>query len=325
METFAFSLSSKWVALSSAASLGVSILACPIPALAQNATSNITQVSIDIEPISITGTRLGGSVSATGSGLTGGAPPTVDATGALVSGAGMTAAVGTTFNFNVTARSGDGALAAANALGTNLTPTTSQFGSQSGRFSGPGTNSALAITGANVATVDAGSTQGVTATALVSTTMQNGSNTAEVRRVGTSTNQQATFTTERQGAQFQFGGSGLTQVTGTGGLSTGGVTTLGSAPTVTAATGGATQVGVDFTLNQSVRTGQAAVAVTASSTDVTQPAYGSFTNTLGGTTARDLVIGATGINAINNLTVGATAGGAGTSSSLSVIQSLTAF
>ena len=315
--------------VSTATVAGVVLIACPIPALAQNATSNITQVSISIDPISITGTRLGGSVSATGSGLTAGAPPTVAADGSLAAGTGMTANAGTTFNFNVTARSGDGALAAANALGTNLTPTTSQYGSQSGEFSGAGTGSALAITDANVATVDAGSTQGVTATALVSTTMRNGSNTAEVRRVGTSTNQQATFTTERQGAQFQFGGSGLTAVTGTGGLSTGGVTALGAAPTVTAATGGATQAGVDFTLNQSVRTGQAAAAVTATSTDVTQPAYGSFTNTLGGTTARDLVIGATtgtvGSNAINNLTVGTTVGGAGTSSSLSVIQSLTAF
>jgi len=173
-----------------------------------------------------------------------------------------------------------------------------------------------------VATVDAGSTQGVTATALFSNTMQTGASTAEVRRVGTSTNQQATFTTERQGAQFQFGGSGLTAVTG-GGFTA--ATALGAAPTVTAAAGGATQNGVDFTLNQSVRTGQAAVVVTATSTDVTQPAYGSFTNTLGGTTARDLVIGVTGINAINNLTVSGTVGGAGTSSSLSVIQSLTAF
>jgi hypothetical protein len=225
----------------------------------------------------------------------------------------MTTALGTTFNFNVTARSGDQA-AVAGALGTALVPT-SQFGSQTGRYSGDGTGAALAITNENVATVAAGSTQGVTATALFSTTMQTGANTAEVRRVGTSANQQATFTTERQGALFQNGGSGLAAVSG-GGFTA--ATALGADPTITAAGGGTTQAGVDFTKTQQARTGQAAAAITASSTNVTQPSYGTFTNTLGGTTAG--VIMPTNIN-----TMTVTAGDQGTTSTLSVVQSLTAF
>jgi len=315
METFALSLSSKWVALSSAASLGVATLACPLQALAQSATTSLTQVSVNVAPISISGERLGGYVNANGSGLTTGAPPTVAADGSLAAGATMTTALGTTFNFNVTARSGDQA-AAAGPLGTALVPT-SAFGSQTGLYSGDGTGATLAITGANAASVAAGTTQGVTATALFSTTMQTGANTAEVRRVGTSANQQATFTTERQGALFQNGGSGLTAVSA-GGLSTAGVTDLGDDPVITAAVGGTTQNGVDFTLTQQARTGQAAAAITASSTNVTQPSYGTFTNTLGGTTAG--VIMPTNIN-----TMTVTAGDQGTTSTLSVVQSLTAF
>jgi len=315
METFAFSLSSKWVALSSAASLGVSILACPLQALAQSATTSLTQVSVNIAPISISGERLGGYVHANGSGLTAGAPPTVTATGSLAAGTTMTTLDDTTFNFNVTARSGDQA-AVAGALGTALVPT-SQFGSQTGRYSGDGTGAALAITNENVATVAAGSTQGVTATALFSTTMQTGANTAEVRRVGTSANQQATFTTERQGALFQNGGSGLTAVSA-GGLSTTGATALGADPAITAAAGGITQANVDFTLTQQARTGQAAAVITASSTNVTQPSYGTFTNTLGGTSAGTIT--PTNIN-----TMLVNAGDQGTTSTLSVVQSLTAF
>ncbi len=295
--------------------MGLALLACPIPALAQSATTNLTQVSVNVAPISITGERLGGSVNASGNGLTGGAPPTVAADGSLNSGTTMQAAVGTTFNFNVTARSGD-QVAAAGALGTALVPT-SQFGSQTGRYSGSGTGAALAITGANAATVAAGTTQGVTATAIISTSMQTGANTAEVRRVGTSANQQATFTAERQGAQFQFGGSGLTAVSA-GGLSTGGVTALGADPSITAAGGGTTQTNVAFTLTQQARTGQAAAAVTATVSDVTQPGYGTFTNTLGGTAA-----GAITPTNVNTMIVAP--GGQGTTSTLSVVQSLTAF
>jgi hypothetical protein len=310
MKTFAFSLSSKRVALSSAAALGVATLVCPLQAHAQNASINAIQVSVDVAPISITGTRLGGFVDASGNGLTGGAPPTVDATGALSSGTTMTAGANTTFNYDVRARAGDAASASAT---TGAVPGVS-FGSVTGRFS-EATGAALTINGANAATAVAGNGEGTTATAIVSTTMRSAENESQVRRVATSGNQQTTFTAERQGAVFNFGGSGLTAVTGGGIVA---ATNLGDAPAIVVGAGGGAQAGVAFTMNQEVRTGEAAVALTASSTDVTQPEYGSFTNTLGGTTAGS--IGVTNINTVTNAP-----GGAGTSSTLSVIQSLTAF
>ena len=222
----------------------------------------------------------------------------------------MTAGANTTFNYDVRARAGDANSAAATAGAVPVV----NLGSVGGRFSeADGAN--LEITGANVASVAAGSGQGTTATAIVSTTMSSAENESQVRRVATSGNQQTTFTAERQGAVFNFGGSGLTAVTGGGIVA---ATALGAAPAIVAGADGETQAGVAFTMNQEVRAGEAATALTASSTNVTQPAYGSFTNTLGGTSAGS--IGVTNINTVTNA-----AGGAGTSSTLSVIQSLTAF
>jgi hypothetical protein len=298
--------------VSTATVAGVVLLACPIPALAQNASINATQLSVDVAPITITGTRLGGSVSASGNGLTGGAPPTVDATGALGAGTTMTTAVGTAFNYDVRARAGDAAAATATA---GAVPVAS-FGSVSGRYSATAAGNATLTIGAdNAAAVVVGTGQGTTATAVFSTTMGSTENQAQVRRVATTSNQQTTFTAERQATQFQFGGSGLTAVTA-GGITA--ATALGAAAVPVAGAGGAPQVGVAFTLSQGVTVGEASSALTASATDVTQPAYSGFTNTLGGTTA-----GA--ITSTNMNTLGVVAGGAGTSSSLSVIQSLTAF
>ena len=315
METFAFSLSSKWVALSSVASLGVSILACPLQALAQNASINAIQLSVEVAPISVSGTRLGGSVSASGNGLSN-APtlPVLNSTGetqAMTATAFQTAA-GATFNFDVSARAADGP---ALSGGGSAAPLGGGFGSQSGRFSAGGTGS-LAFDAGNVASVSAGSGSGVTATAIFSTTMNTGANEAQVRRVATSSNNQATFTAERQGARYQHGGSGLTAVAaGTGGVLA--AAGLGATPTITVSTGGlaATGAGVAFTRTEAVQTGQASAALSATAAT---PAYGITTNTIGGATAGT-------ITSTNMNTVGVTVGGAGTSSSLSVIQSLTAF
>jgi hypothetical protein len=222
----------------------------------------------------------------------------------------MTADLNTIFNYDVRARAGDAASATAT---TGAVPGVS-LGSVGGRFSEQ-SGATLTISGANAATAVAGTGEGTTATAIVSTTMSSAENESQVRRVATSGNQQTTFTAERQGAVFNFGGSGLTAVTA-GGITAS--TALGAAPAIVAGAGGGTQAGVAFTMNQEVRTGEAATALTASSTNVTQPAYGSFTNTLGGTSAGS--IGVTNINTVTNV-----AGGAGTSSTLSVIQSLTAF
>jgi hypothetical protein len=307
-----FSMSVRSIKALSATLLAAGIFS-PLAAQA-NTSMNATQLSVVVAPISISGTRLGGFVDASGNGLTGGAPVSVTETGQLAAGSTMTAATGTTFNLSVTARAGD-QVAAAGPMGTDLVPTT-EFGSQTGRYSAAtGTAGTLAIDGANAATITAGLRQGVTATAIFSTTMKSAENESQIRRIATSSNDQATFTAERQAARFQAGGSGLTAVTGGGLFAAAG---LGADPEQAVLVGGTTQAGVAFTKTQEVRTGQAADVLAADSTDVTQPGYGVFTNTLGGTTA-----GAIAATNMNNLTV--VAGGAGTSSTLSVIQSLSAF
>ena len=292
--------------------MGVALLACPMTALAQSASINATQLSVDVAPISITGTRMGGSVSASGNGLSN-APtlPTLSATGATTAGTAFTTVTGATFNYDVSARAADGSTPlAAGAAGA---PVGGDFGSQSGRFSAASTGT-LTINAANAASVSAGGAAGTTATAIFSTTMRTGANEAQVRRVATSSNNQATFTAERQGARYQHGGSGLTAVTAGGTL---GVATVGVAATPSVSTGGdaASGNGVAFTRTEAVQTGQASATL---SNVATAPAYGTTTTTVGGTTP-----GA--ITSTNMNTLGVAAGGAGTSSTLSVIQSLTAF
>lgn len=288
----------------------------PLAAQASPASINATQLSLTVAPISISGTRLGGFVDASGTGLTGtAAPVTVGATGELVAGSTMTAANDTTFNLSVTARAGDKLVAAAASMASGAVPANA-FGIQSGRFTRTdGTLGVLTIDEANASTITVGNQEGVTGTLIYSSTMRSAGNESQIRRIATSSNDQATFTSERQSARFQAGGSGLTAVTG-GGLFA--ATSLGADPGQAVLAGGANQVGVAFTKSQEVRTGQAGEATVATSTAVTQPGYGIFTNTLGGTTAG--AIAGTNMN-----TVTAVMGGAGTSSTLSVVQSMTAF
>ncbi|MCS5690752.1 hypothetical protein NZK33_01985 [Cyanobium sp. FGCU-6] len=289
--------------------------AMPLAAQAGPTTSlNATQLSVTVAPISVTGTTLGASVNALGSGLTnGGVVPTIDATGALTVGNAMAAAANTSFNLSVTARAADTA-PVATQLSNTQGLSNSAFGSQSGAFSST-SDSTLAITG-TVATVAAGTGIGSSASASFTTTLGTSLGDSTVRKIATSTNNQSTFTAERQGAKFQAGGSGLEAVTA-GGL---GTTALGATPTITPLAGGNTQADVAFTFGAETRTGQAAVAANSTgSTALAIPAYGDVTATYGGTTA-GAISPTTNIN-----TLGVSGGGAGTSSSLSLVQSLTVF
>jgi hypothetical protein len=299
--------------------MGVALLACPMTALAQSASINATQLSVDVAPISITGTRMGGSVSASGNGLSN-APtlPTLSATGATTAGTAFTTVTGATFNYDVSARAADGSTPlAAGAAGA---PVGGDFGSQSGRFSAASTGT-LAIDAANAASVSAGAAAGTTATAIFSTTMRTGANEAQVRRVATSSNNQATFTAERQGARYQHGGSGLAAVTAGGTL---GAATVGTTPGITVSAGGATPeaAGVAFTRTEAVQTGQASTTL---NTAGNVPGYGTVTQTVVSGTGGDITVGTAGVAGINSLTVAPSGMGAGNSATLSVIQSLTAF
>jgi len=182
----------------------------------------------------------------------------------------------------------------------------------------------MAITGANVATIDAGIGLGTTATATISSTVSSDANQAQIRRVATSTTGQSTFTAERQGARYQHGGSGLAAVNTVGTL---GAATVGTTPGITVSAGGAAPsgAGVAFTRTEAVQTGQSSQPLDGTGI---VPTYGTVTQTrvvANGGTAGNITIGASGVAGMNSLTVDPAALGVGNSATLSVIQSLTAF
>jgi len=301
----------------------LALLACPMPALAQSASVNAIQLTVEVAPISVSGTRLGGATSASGVGLTTGTLPTLINTGATNAiGTPFTTADDVTFNYDVSARAGDGAPTAGTA--GQLVQGATAFGRQTGRFSGVSAGTTMAITGANVATIDAGTGLGTTATATISSTVSSAANQAQIRRVATSTTGQSTFTAERQGARYQHGGSGLDAVTAGGTL---GAAPVGTAPAVTVSVGGAepSGAGVAFTRTEAVQTGQASQALEGTGV---VPIYGTVEQTrvvANGGTGGDITIGTLGVAGMNSLTVDTDALGVGNSASLSVIQSLTAF
>lgn len=286
-----------------------------IPLTAQADTSmNATQLSVKVAPISVTGTTLGASVNALGIGLTNAATaiPTIDTTGALTAAGNVEAAANTTFNLDLTARAADTA-PVATALSASVGLSSSMFGQQEGTFSST-SNATLSFTGTTAA-VAAGNGIGSTASASITSSVGTGVGSTTATKTGSASNDQTTFTAERQAAVFEFGGSGLTAVT-TGGI---GTAALGAAPTITAAAGGAAQDGLAFTRTNEVRTGQAGVAaVSANSTALSIPAYGQVTAAYGGTTAGTI----TPTN-VNTMTV--TGGGAGTTSTMSLVQSMSVF
>ena len=298
-------------------SAGVAAAAAVAPLAGQAApitSINATQLSVSVAPISVTGTTLGGSVTAQGAGLVTGAPPTLDGTGALAAGATMNAAANTAFNLDITARAAD-TVPVATAMSATVAVPTSNFGSQTGTFSNIGTTVALLSMSGTVPSISVGNSIGASATAIFSTTMGSGIGETGVSRVATSTNEQSTFSAERQAAAFSYGGSGLTEVSA-GGLTTSAA--LGVTPTITPVTGGVTQANVAFNVNSVTRTGQAAVAINATSTTLEIPGYGQVNSAFGGTTGG--AITPTSINAM-----GVASGGAGTTSELSLIQSMTVF
>jgi len=299
-----------------AAVMAVATVSAAMPLAAQavpNSSLNATQLSVTVAPISVIGTTLGASVNALGSGLTAnGVVPTISSVGALTAGNAMLAAANSSFNLDVTARAADTA-PVETALSATQGLSTSMFGSQSGAFSST-SDSTLAITG-TTANVAAGTGIGSSASASFTSTMGTGIGESTVRKIATSTNDQTTFTAERQGAMFKFGGSGLEAVSG----GTLGNAALGATSTITPVAGGNTQAGVAFTVAAATRTGQAGnAAISTGSTALSIPGYGSVTAAYGGTTA-----GAITPSNINAMT--ALGGGAGTSTSLSLVQSLTVF
>lgn len=293
-------------------------VAAPLVAQA-NTTVNATQLSIQVAPITITGTKLGAESTGAGTGLTtSNLVPTIDSTGGIVGGTAPNAAADSSFSYIVTARAADTSTTNAN-VGSGSFTSFGTFGDQAGSYSGGSAIAgSISASGDGTPTIVAASGPGVTATAIFSTTTNTDQGESVVRRIATSSTDQTSFTTRRQGSSYGLTGSGLTALVDgitVGNTSAGALTAL-----VGNLSAGETQnTGSEsFSRTETQLLGQASKELVASSTDVVQPGYGIVTISQGGTSA-----GAISGNNINVL--GVSAGAAGSTSTLSVVQSYTAF
>jgi hypothetical protein len=297
-----------------------------------NAVPKLThakQVSITRAANSMQGTAQGGSYTHSGAGLTLVTLPTIDAVGkvSITNAAGMTSAADTTFSYSASIGQAD----------IVNTPTTVEAGLGAGSFGDMTTKGSAQVAGGGAgvavgtitiaangnATAVAGAGQGSSATGIYSTNFTSDTASIENRRVATSSNTQTVVDSERQETKATLSGSGLTAVTafGLGDGTAAAAGTTGTAHAVTVKAGGiASALGLanGFTANQSITDGQNTAAMGLNSVSPTRPAYGNVTEAAGGTTA-----GALAFTDLNNIT--AVGGGAGTTSSLSFIQEMTAF
>jgi hypothetical protein len=279
--------------------------------------TNATQLSVNLAPITMSGVKQGGSASVSGAGLGTVAAPTLSATGAFTTATPGTApVVGSSFSYAVSGYSADEAAIATNITDATPLPSTGTYGVQSGSFTSAIAGGALNITGAGVASTTAATTVGATVSAASSTSLTNGSTSTSYQRSASSTNAQSSFSAERQGSSASLSGSAVVAAT-LPTLTLAG--SIGDAPIVAAGTG-STNGG---TVSLGVTAGQDGVGLVAvSNASVAIPIYGKVTTTLGGTTAG--LVGGTGGFNVNSLGV-ANAGSAGTSQSLTAVNSFSVF
>lgn len=290
------------------------------PQVHAQSITNAIQLKATVAPNTISGTKLGASVTASGNGLTGALVlPTIDAaTGALGASSGAAVTGVDSFSFALSVRSADAVTAAA---ATDGALPGQEFGYQTGTYSATSGGGVLAISAAGAGSITNPTTVGLTTNASVSTSLSNGIVSTTAQRSASASNDQTSFTSERQGTSVALSGTGMSAATvvipvisAAGASEQSAVGTAGNVTTLPT-------TGI-FTVNNSQTVGQASAAVTASSTSVTQPVYGIQSNTLGGTTAGAISgIGGGGINT----PLAITTGGAGTSSSLTTINSFSVF
>jgi hypothetical protein len=181
----------------------------------------------------------------------------------------------------------------------------------------------ITISAAGAVTAAAGAGTGSSVTGIFSTNATGRNGSIENRRVATSGNTQLVVDSDRQETSATASGSNLNAMTdfglGTGGAVAGAAGTAHAATAMAGATGAsATGLANGFTASANITDGQNTAAMGLTSVNVTRPAYGIVTEQAGGTTAGALTF--TNLNAIT-----AVGGGAGTTSSLSFIQEMTAF
>ena len=282
------------------------------------------QVSVTRAANSMSGTALGGSYTVSGAGLTNVVIPTISAVGVVGLGAASnTAAADTTFSYSGSVGQGDIA----------NTATTQVAGLGAGSFGDMTTKASdttatavgtITISAAGAVAAAAGAGTGSSVTGIFSTNSTGRNGSIENRRVATSGNTQMIVDSDRQETSATASGSNLAAMTNFGLGSNGGAAAgaLGTAHAATPMAGAvaptATGLANGFTASANITDGQNTAAMGLTSVNVTRPAYGIVNEQAGGTTAGALTF--TNLN-----TITAVGGGAGTTSSLSFIQEMTAF
>ena len=286
------------------------------------------QATITRAANSMSGTALGGSYTYSGAGLTQIQLPTISAAGLVGipdDGGGnpvrTTTAADTTFSMSVSIGQADIA----------NTATTQVAGLGAGSFGDMTTKASdtvggvavgtITISAAGAITAAAGAGTGSSVTGIMSTNATGRNGSIENRRVATSGNTQLVVDSDRQETSATASGSNLNAMTNFGfGTNTNGTLGTALAADVMAGATAASATGLanGFTASANITDGQNTAAMGLTSVNVTRPAYGIVTEQAGGTTAGALTF--TNLNAIT-----AVGGGAGTTSSLSFIQEMTAF
>ena len=309
----------------SALSVGLLPGAHAVPTL-----SHAKQASVTRAANSMSGTTLGGSYTYSGAGLTQINLPTISAAGLVAipdNGVGLpvptTTAADTTFSVSMSIGQGD----IANTATTQVAGLgAGSFGDMTTKASDTIATAAagtISISAAGVVAAAAGTGTGTSVTGIFSTNATGRNSSIENRRVATSGNTQMIVDSDRQETSATASGSNLAAMTDFGlGNGVAAAGTLGTALTATAMGGAtaptATGLANGFTASASITDGQDTAVMGLTSTAVTRPAYGIITEQAGGTTA-----GALTFNDLNDIQ--AAGGGAGTTSSLSFLQEMTAF
>ena len=305
-----------------------SIVSIPIIVLlnATVASSNTIftkQITINVKQNNISGQARGGDLAVSGIGVVvTPALPSLDTDGRF-SGAAFTAAANSAFSYSSTGRPAEASVLSTATLSGSVV--TGEFYNQNGAFSSlvtGGTVGSMSINRAGAANVVIGDKLGSTSTVKLNSSLTNKSAQTSINRTASSSNDQELFTAKAQSSSFAVAGDGVSPVAG-GGFN-GGASTYGDAVPITVLAGatcsGGTNclAGSSWNLTHSIRPGQDASVLSASSTNTTKPAFGQMEITAGGDTAGSIVI-----TNQNNLTVDG--GGAGTKSELTLSQTMTAF
>ena len=307
----------------SALSVGLLPGAHAVPTL-----SHAKQASVTRAANSMSGTTLGGSYTYSGAGLTQINLPTISAAGLVAipdNGVGLpvptTTAADTTFSVSMSIGQGD----IANTATTQVAGLgAGSFGDMTTKASDTIATAAagtISISAAGVVAAAAGTGTGTSVTGIFSTNATGRNSSIENRRVATSGNTQMIVDSDRQETSATASGSNLLAMTnfGFGSIAAGALGTAHTVDTMGGATAPtATGLANGFTASASITDGQDTAVMGLTSVNVTRPAYGIITEQAGGTTA-----GALTFNDLNDIQ--AAGGGAGTTSSLSFLQEMTAF